>query len=203
MIAGESTHPRKGTETALTAGTSYCLSRANQLIPARGRKRILLRTVPPPFENQLIPARGRKLRLPTVSLSSSMNQLIPARGRKQILCSLHIAFRGINSSPQGDGNGAGLREVSERHGINSSPQGDGNALSTVPLASAVKESTHPRKGTETFFYLFFVCAFMNQLIPARGRKLFFITRLKFLHIESTHPRKGTETRKNPHLGALE
>ena len=78
-----------------------------------------------------------------------MNQLIPARGRKR---------RFANHCPK------------LRRGINSSPQGDGN-IDDLLMIMRRAESTHPRKGTETFLKSSFV----------------------FSVFESTHPRKGTET----------
>ena len=98
----ESTHPRKGTETVLTQ-TGIHSSRINSSPQGDGNFMFcnFLKFI---NRNQLIPARGRKRVFVGRELGVYQNQLIPARGRKPLLRLEKIAVGRINSSPQGDGN---------------------------------------------------------------------------------------------------
>ena len=55
------------------------------------------------------------------------------------------------------------------------------------------DTTYPRKGTETLFYLCgYLCVFQTQLIPARGRKPRAFQNGWSFKRDTTYPRKGTK-----------
>ena len=141
------THPREGTETSHRTGTSSRFPDYNssprgdgngaceqnnpviirlQLIPARGRKRVMRCGGAGLPLLQLIPARGRKRRTQRARSNCRSLQLIPARGRKPRWTMARHSGANYNSSPRGDGN---------------DPQ--------HTLATAASITTHPREGTET------------------------------------------------------
>ena len=121
------------------------------------------------------------------------NQLIPARGRKPPSPYPQDNPSRINSSPQGDGNTAETKREAELLAnqlipargrklrishlltfffIESTHPRKGTETSIVhPSAADSPESTHPRKGTETLYLGKSSLHMVNQLIPARGRKL--------------------------------
>ena len=190
---GVATYPREGTETKLIFGDFLQVVRL-QLIPARGRKLIIVRKAVRIKALQLIPARGRKLlqRFKNVFCIScnlsprgdgkwivpkefhwrNMLQLIPARGRKQrFFFAGHIVRYRCNLSPRGDGNFPPSFLTWFHVSCNLSPRGDGNG--TAPETELSRHvATYPREGTETRSPTArHHCAPRLQLIPARGRKL--------------------------------
>ena len=145
---------------------------AKQFIPARGRKPSTDSVQFSRHKETIHPRKGTETVLVDVAVADLKKQFIPARGRKpRRVCALRRSARGNNSSPQGDGN-AFLASISNlSKGNNSSPQGDGNfnffeffervvqkqfipargrkhGFSSI-LISSLRETIHPRKGTET------------------------------------------------------
>ena len=145
-----------------------------------------------------------------------LNQLIPARGRK--LCVLpdnSSQNRRINSSPQGDGNSALVYSTSPFSLNQLIPARGRKPVILLVLSSVMRnqlipargrkqvfaeigeysgESTHPRKGTETYILkkLPDLCPGINSSPQGDGNQNHGGS--QYHHTESTHPRKGTETR---------
>ncbi len=141
------THPRKGTETVSCNRATYTRFDYNlspqgdgntqkvlhaswivllQLIPARGRKLVVIVDEVGFLGLQLIPVRGRKRRALCPESHALLLQLIPARGRKH-LCQLVIAQRAdITTHPRKTLSGA-ARQLSRRESL---VQGNGSCKSS-------------------------------------------------------------------------
>ena len=191
VIAAETIHPRKGTETpgAFPSRTT----KAKQFIPARGRKPLSAafafivgkETIHPRkgtetrylsaycinILKQFIPARGRK-RLSVSPISCILRkQFIPARGRKPSDCLLSFRLSRNNSSPQGDGNA-----FTANIGVVVGKQ-------FIP-ARGRKRGGHPANPAP---------APGNNSSPQGDGNAFLFRSFTLSSLETIHPRKGTET----------
>ena len=166
----DSPHPRKGTETAAHSA-SVSMFVWTHHIPARGRKRSLVRLLVIKNKTHHIPARGRKRRPTQETRNGSVTHHIPARGRKLLRVFRLSANWRLTTSPQGDGNRAPLGTLSSCCPTHHIPARGRKPPKHQHCAAAFCDSPHPRKGTET------------------GRVL----RTCSHSGDSPHPREGTET----------
>ena len=145
---GVATYPREGTETKLIFGDFLQVVRL-QLIPARGRKLIIVRKA---VENQSVatyPREGTETPPAIQKCFLHQLQLIPARGRKM-------------DSPQ--------RIPLEKYVATYPREGTETTLFLCWSHSTLSLQLIPARGRKLSALLFNLVPCQLQLIPARGRK---------------------------------
>ena len=144
------THPRKGTETSTPAS---CLTHTRRLYssPQGDGNRRHVSTAGREMEIILIPARGRKRLVLVTSSADTTDYTHPRKGTEtKTVVAIPCAITDYTHPRKGTETSRFPCSFGEYQRLYSSPQGDGNLLTNNLICGIIRDYTHPRKGTETY-----------------------------------------------------